>query len=378
MAINPIKHQLKQHLEDILPALWLEGFGDVEVELDDNPALKGATDALFYEIVAKINFVIKFGLIDVPNEQRGYKILSQASSALKKHLVPLIGEGKKIYDLGLNKAILLTPYINSLTLHQIVSQEIADKKWILDLYGNILNELKNLWRKTRNSKKPSLEDIYIRRLHSRLTEFKKKFKINRQSKIKLIINDKKFNIEGEIIPAIQKKIIKLKNRVKYSCVVHGDEHAKNILVKEDSVGLDKQSWVLIDCGNARLEGDWIFSIAKILHWWKVYFALENAKQKQNLKGVFKIDKNLIKIEYNVKSFKKRFPKICDDLYSETLKFCRIANKEIFKEKDSVWQERLKIALFINLFGAITRHSDYKSKFALPFLIGESVKFLKEL
>lgn len=379
MAKDPYKPQIKTHLEDFLPSVWLEGHGNIKIDLKNNPELKGATNAIFYEVEAKVKFVMKFGLRDVPKEKSGYKILKNSSTRLKDHLVPLIGEDKNIDDLGFNKAILLTPYINSSTLHEIVSQKIAHKEWIFRLYSDFLNELKNLWKETCKPDKPCLEEIYLKRLTSRFLEFKKEIKLKEKSKTRLIINSKEIKIEEEIIPFIQEKIAKLRNKVKHSCTIHGDEHAKNILVRKSSIGIDEKAWVLIDCGNALEQGDWIFSIAKILHWWKVYFAIENMKGKNNIDGQFKkISNDKIEIQYDEVAFRKNIPKICEELTDKTLSFCKEVNKEIFQEKDSAWRQRLNIALFIMLFGSAALHLDPKKKFAVPFLIGESFRYLREL
>ncbi|MCD6402629.1 hypothetical protein J7L36_02140 [bacterium] len=382
MSESIYKKNVKSHLEAYLPALWLEGFGNiVDLKLTKDPKLKGATDAIFYKVRASTEFVIKFGLNDVPKEKKGYRILKNASKTFAKHLVPLLGETKGIEDEGLNKAILLTPFINSLTLHDIVSnyQRITTKTWILKVYSDYLNELRLLWTKTKKACKLSLKDIYFKRLSSRLQEFKGKKGLNRSANLILKINGKTVKIEEKIKPSIQHKLENFENKVKYSCIIHGDEHPKNILIRRENIGLNEKYWYLIDCGNALEQGDWIFSIAKILHWWKVYFAIENAKKRKDLNGkVEKISNNTLKIEYDENSFRKRIPKICDELYHKTLKFCKQVNKEVFLEPASVWQERLKIALFIILFGAVTRHLDKEKKFAIPFLIGESFRFLEGL
>jgi hypothetical protein len=375
---DPFKPQIKTHLEDILPGIWLEGFGEVKVNLENNPSLKGATDAFFYEVEATIKFVIKFGLNDVPKEKLGHKILETASPSLKGHLVPLIGKDKELDDLGLNKALLLTPYINSITLHDLVSQKVIHKKWLFDLYLDFLNEQKKLWEITRKPKKPCYEELYLHRLTSRFLAFKEECGLNKNLKVTLIVNNKKINLEEEIIPEIQNRLVKICDKLRFSCTIHGDEHAKNILIRRNCVGVDKRAWALIDCGNAREDGDWIFSIAKILHWWKVYFAIENAKKNKDLEGDFSSDKDRIIIKYNKRSFRNDIPNICNELYDQTLVFCKRVNKEIFREKPAAWQERLKIALFINLFGAVTRHLSRESKFAIPFLIGESFDFLQKL
>lgn len=381
MSEYSYKKNVKAHLEAYLPALWLEGFGEITgLKLVKDPKLKGATDAIFYKVKASTEFVIKFGLNDVPKEKKGYKILRRASPTLTSHLIPLLGEGKHIEDDGLNKAILLTPYINSLTLHEIVSNysQITTRNWILKVYYDFLNELRILWKRTKKTKKPSLKDIYFKRLSDRLSDFKRQEKIDTATNLTLVLNGKEIRIEADIKPLIQDKIEKLEKKINYSCIVHGDEHPKNILIRRENIGLSEKYWYLIDCGNALEQGDWIFSIAKILHWWKVYFAIENAKEKRDLKGKLTINKDRVEIEYDENNFRKRIPEICEDLYGKILLFCREVNKEIFHEPDSVWKERLNIALFIMLFGAVTRHFEPEKEFAIPFLIGESFKFLESL
>jgi hypothetical protein len=376
------KKDIKNHLEAYLPALWLEGFGNLaNLKLVKDKRLKGVTDVNFYKVKASTEFVIKFSLNDVPKEKEGHGILKKASPTLNSHLVPLLGEAKGVEDVGLNEAILLTPYINSLTLHEIVAnyETLTTKSWILGLYHNFLNELRVLWKTTKKTKNYSLKDIYYKRLTSRLSEFKREEKLDTTSDLSLVINGKEKKSESEIKTYIQDRIEKLENKVKYSCTVHGDEHANNILIRKENIGLDERYWYLIDCGNALDRGDWIFSIAKILHWWKVYFIIESAKGKKDLNGYYrKISKNKIEVRYDAELFKRRLPMLCKKLYNKTLNFSKEVNEEIFKEKTSVWKERLNIALFTILFGAITRHLTREKRFAIPFLIGESFKFLESL
>ena len=374
-----IKNFLKAHLQHALSALWLNNFGKVKVEVEKDPRLEGATDACLYKVLTKANFVVKFDLEGVPKEKVGYEILKNTSDSLKNHLVPPLEEAKNPENIKhLNEGILLSPHINSLTLHEITAKKKANKRYILELYSDFLNKIKNLWIDTRTSAKPNIGRIYlVERLDERFKKFKEFYGLKRN--VKIILNRQEIDLERKVIQEVQKRLLNLKGKIKYSCTIHGDEHAKNILIREESIGKDNKAWVLIDYTNVQKQGDWIFSIAKILHWWKVYFAIENAKKRKDLNGkVEKISNNTLKIEYDENSFRKRIPKICDELSNKTLKFCKQVNKEVFLEPASVWQERLKIALFIILFGAVTRHFDQKKKFAIPFLIGESFKFLEKL
>ena len=374
-----IINSLKTHLQYALSGIWLKNFGKVTVEVKKDHRLQGATDAYLYRVFTKANFVVKHDYDDVPKEKRGYEILKNASPSLRTHLVPPLEEGKNPDGVRyLNEAILLTPHINSLTLHKIISKKKVEKNYIYTLHSDFLNRLKNLWSNTRNSTKPNIGKIYlVERLDERLRKFKDFY--NLKGNLKIILNKQEIELTRKIIPDLQKKLLSLKDKINYSCTIHGDEHAKNILVREESIGKDSEAWVLIDYTNTQEESDWIISIAKILYWFKVYFVIENARKKNNLHDhIKKVSSNTLRIEYNANNFRKRIPEICNELYCRTLDFCNKANKEIFYESNYVWKERLKIALFIILFGSVTRHFEPEKKFAIPFLIGESFRFLESL
>jgi len=372
-------NSLKTHLQYALSGIWLKNFGKVTVEVKKDPRLQGVTDAYLYRVFTKANFVVKHDYADVPKEKKGYEILKDASPSLSSHLVPPLEEGKNPDGVRyLNEAVLLTPHINSLTLHEIITKKKAEKNYIYSLYSDFLNKLKNLWSDTHNSTKPNIGRIYlVERLDERLRKFKDFYDL--KGNLKIILNKREIELTRKIIPDLQKRLLNLKDKINYSCTIHGDEHAKNILVRKESIGKDSEAWVLIDYTNTQEKSDWIISIAKILHWFKVYFVIENARRKRDLHGrIEKISSNTLKVEYTEGDFKKKIPRICDELYSRTLNFCNEANKEIFHEPDSIWKERLKIALFIMLFGAVTRHFEPEKEFAIPFLIGESFRFLESL
>ncbi len=376
--MRKIRRQLEQHISDLVLSKWLDGYGNVRVKLVSDPHLTGATDAMHYKVIAQLTLVLKYHQQDARLEKAGYQVLKRLSERFaRKHLIrPLFGN-------EVDSAVFLVPYLTAASLHEIISGEMASRRWIVEeLYADFLQELNKSWERTLSSNRPNLRAIYLGRIVGCATALATKWGLKDIERTQFILNDKKIGQFRDIRNAVENRLTGIEDGVKYSCTTHGDEHAKNILVKKQDVGIQRDSWVLIDCVKASDNSDWMFSIAKMLHWWEVYFGIEESKDKKPLPtfGDYSVDtkKNSIRVWYEAESFRNTIPAICQELSKSIHRLCENVGSTLFKEEPDVQQERLLIAVFSILFGSLSRHLDADNKFALPVLLGESLLRLAQL
>jgi len=371
------KKQLEDHIEKVIKAAWVNGLGEVKVKIEEDAVLRGATDACLYKTTAQLCFVVKYHLQDVLDEKRGYDILKKKGprNFSTQHLVEPLLAGQ------INTSVLLTPYLVATSLHEVILHQKASLGWITDdLYKDFLNKLELLWKKTLSKAKPILGNIYLKRIRSRTKEIEEEWKINNINEFSFEVNGKSFGKFKDLMLCIENKLLEIERQIKYSCITHGDEHAKNILIGNEELNISKEAWILIDYVKVCKKSDWVFSIAKILHWWQVYYAIENAKTGEASKlknSKLKIDKEnkIIRVFYDEKSLREEIPPICNTLSDNVIKFAERIGPKVFKERYNNWRERLKIALFAILYGSVPRHFNKKNRFAIPILIGEGLKAL---
>jgi hypothetical protein len=142
--LERLKNQISRHIGTIIETVWLDGYGRAKVKIKEDLNLGGATNAIFFKAHTAMDFVVKYHFEDVPRDKDGYEVLVSASPNLKKHLVkPLF-----IKETGL--PVLLTPYLQALTLHQVIVERRASNTWLLNqFYKDFLKKMYLLWEKTR-------------------------------------------------------------------------------------------------------------------------------------------------------------------------------------------------------------------------------------
>ena len=328
----------------------------------------GATDAITFEVNAELKFFLKFHLQDAKKEKVGHTTLFNSSSQIAEHLV------HPIFDI--DEPIMLVPLVNARTLHEIA--ESTDREWIQSMYVNFLDAMLGLWVKTAVNRPASIKNIYTDRISTRIPQIKEGFNVENLHGMEFIINGSSYGTFEEIMKKF--RALSQSCTIPRSVTIHGDEHANNIMVYNDAVGLDETGWVAIDYVNVTSKGDWVFSIAKMLHWWQVYYVLELAKGDEGL--IDSLDwrirvsskHNKINLWYSEEALSSNIPSICSILEEKVWKLARNAAKA-FKEKDDDWQRRLRLALFTLLFGGASRHFEKEIRFAIPILMGEGIKHL---
>lgn len=350
---------------------WLKGAGE-PARLDVNVSqYTGATDAITFEVDTELKFFLKFPLEDAKKEKEGHTTLFNSSSRLAEHLI------HPLFDI--DEAIIPVPLVSGRTLHEIV--ESVDSEWIRSMYINYLNAMSNLWSKTALDSPAPIKSIYTNRIIDRIPHIKDGFKRRKDFNIdntELIVNGTSYGTFQDVIREF--RALSRRCTSPYSVTIHGDEHANNIMVYNDAVGLNDAGWVVIDYVNVTAKGDWVFSIAKMLHWWQVYYVIELAKSnedlKKSLKSKYQVSRkqNEISLLYSEDALSSNIPRICNELEEKVWKLARNVAKA-FKEKDEDWERRLRLALFTILFGGASRHFDQENQFAIPILMGEGIKHL---
>ena len=316
----------------------------------------GITTSVTAEVEVKMEkkFFAKSNLLLAAKEIKGYKILYKTS--IKKHLPPISSE---------KGGLILMPFISSTNFHYIVAESVSNKSPLntaKDIYKDFIEGMERLWWETRDYLHlPDNQKEYIKRIEERAKKIREKYPD---------IFDKRILVNGEEYPSLDSliDIVKKKlngNNAKFSCIAHRDEHPGNILVDTDN----PKMWMLIDYPNARKGCDWVYSIAKMSEGWSVFYFLDECLRKnESPKPIFKKNSN-IKIDYTI-SIPKEIKYFKDMVMN-------LARKVAKRSNDNKWKERYYIAKFTVIFGSIYYHIE-KHPFAVPILIGESIKALKPL
>lgn len=369
-----LANQLREHV--IKPGIklaWLKGMGNPQKVEVRKSRHQGATDAVIFEVAVELKLFLKFSY-DAEKEIKGYRLLSQAQG-YKGHLVsPLFSE------LDLANNVMLMPYQEAKELYELIREGGANKEYIKKLYKNFLETSKKLWVSTKlSSASYDFKEIYKKRIIDRLDRMRNELGISDIYTLKFVINGSNYGTFGEVWRKFISNIDTL-NHV-CPCTTHGDEHAKNILIYNGAVRLeDKEGWVIVDYVNAKKESDWIFSIAKMLHWWQFYYVLELAKSKNEVKkelnSSWKIQGKRLNLSYDANALEKHTPEICRVLGKEVMNFAKEVGEQ-FSENPANWQKRLKLALFSVIFGSMPLHFK-EADFAIPIMIHKSFESLDNL
>lgn len=371
-----IANQLRDHIiKPGVRAAWLKGMGSPQRVTVQKSRHQGATDAVIFEADVALRLFLKFSY-DAKKEVKGYKLLSQAQW-YKGHLVPPL-----FSELNLADNVMLMPYQETKELYELIRKMTKnEEEYIKNLYKSFLETSKNLWASTKSSNSScNFKKIYTERIINRLDRMKSELGITDIQRLRFIINDLDCGTFEQAWNKFDNNISALKSTC--PCTTHGDEHAKNILIFNEAVGFDENGWVIVDYLNAKEKSDWIFSIAKMLHWWQFYYVLELAKSKKTVKNQLKAswnitkDKRTLKLSYNDKALNKLTPRICEVLKDEVMKLANEVGIE-FQEEQADWQKRLKLAMFSVIFASMPLHFS-EADFAIPIMIHKSLKSLNDI
>lgn len=348
------------------------------IDVQPSPEV-GATDAIIFRANVKIDLFVKFHPEDVTREDNGYKILYEGLNEFTKHLIPsLPTQG--------NKLLWLTPLIDARTLHDLAcrpGKSLPFDQWLRQLYEDFFSAMKALWFQTRKtSTSPDLRQLYINRIWDRIPLMEEGFNVPSFKDLTIKVNDVEYGVFENLMADFAERVNHASESVHSSCTIHGDEHAKNIMIYRNAIGNDPTGWVMVDYVNVRKESDWIFSIAKMLFWWEFYCVLELAKQDSSLRESLKagydteaLKNNRLIITYDDIALERQVLARCRDLQQMVLTFSQTV-AAAFGEDPLKCRQRLELALFSVIFASAPLHFG-RADFAVPIMIGESLKHFKK-
>lgn len=356
-------------IKDAINYGWLKRTGNAEVSVRESNIM-GATDAIIFEAEAKLKFFVKFHPSDSRKEKKGYDTLSRSSKEFAQHLVPPLIK-------GIDEALMLTPYINAITLHELIRTQATSNEWINQLYYDFLQRNRRLWLLTKADSHPDVRSIYIGRIQRRMKLMEQELQTENLPSTKIRVNNTDIGTFRDILSEFETRIGNTRVPL-YSCTTHGDEHANNIMVFNDAIGYKIAGWVLIDYVNVNKNTDWVFSIAKMLQWWQFYFVLEEAKISESLKtklsSSMRLSDNTLDLQYDKQALRSEIPTVCMSLEEQIMELAQTVGQDFGEDPDS-WRDRLKLALFSVVFGSIALHFK-DADFAVPIMLGESLDILR--
>jgi hypothetical protein len=362
-------------IEESLQYSWLHRTAKPIIDVHPSQEV-GATDAIIFRANVKIDLFVKFHPEDVTREDNGYKILYEGPNEFTSHLIPPLPTRGNIL-------LWLTPLIDARTLHDLIcrpGESSPFDQWIRQLYEDFFSAMKALWFQTRISISPDFRQIYVNRIWDRIDLMERGFNAPSFKDLTIEVNGVKYGIFENLMANFTDRMNRANTSVHSSCTIHGDEHAKNIMVYRNAIGHNPTGWVLVDYVNVRKESDWIFSIAKMLFWWQFYCVLELAKQDSSLRESLKagydteeLKHNRLIITYDDKALEKQVPARCRDLQQMVLTFSQTI-AAAFGEDPLECLQRLELALFSVIFASAPIQFG-KADFAVPIMIGESLKHL---
>jgi hypothetical protein len=363
---------LRKMFDHILKKVLKSRFQGINVQIvGETSLIEGATSAVTVQVETLLQFMFKFDIETVPKEIEGYKIMEQALP--HNTLKPLYCDA--------SAGLLCIPYlVNARNLHDVIKDGLLAEADVLKVYGDFLRRMLALWNQTYQYRRPDYEDQFVQRLRRRTKEAERLFDVSIAGqklgfsellRVPLQINGVDYPPLTDLLGQAVQLIVE--NPAPCSVTAHRDEHAKNILIETASNG-DVPRWYLIDLPNVSARADWVWSIAKMRHWWLAYYYIDQAKRIQppparpeEMEVRFQVTPCHVLIEYDLDD---RIPLICRKLDQKVEGFARQMGKLL---KDPRWSRRYRASLFLVFYGGIPYHR--KSQHVLPILLGEAVKAL---
>lgn len=364
-------------IEESLQYHWLHRAARpaIEVRLSHDT---GATDAIIFRANVNLELFVKFHPEEAAREFEGHQILLGEPNDFASHLIPPLPTRGNI-------PLWLTPLVDATPLHDLACRPTSFPlfdTWLERMYEDFFSAVKALWFQTRKTNTPpDLRQIYVNRIWNRIALMERGLDIPNFRDVAIKVNGVNYHGFETLMATFEERIDHLSASVHSSCTIHGDEHAKNIMVYRDAIGHNPTGWVIIDYVNARKKADWIFSIAKMLFWWQFYCVLELAKQDPSIQETLKatydtqeLRHNRLIITYDEKALARQIPDRCRMLQQMVLDFAQVI-AAAFGEDPMEFHQRLELALFSVIFASAPIHFG-KADFAVPIMIGESLKHLQ--
>ncbi len=368
-------------LRDLFKYGVLEGWGEPRIEI--GPHADTGTSALMMRAHARLKLIVKVhqNPDDTESEAAGYQILREGPQDFWRHLVPPL-------PIGDQKVLWLTPLLDAHTLYADVwahrdsgSRALTDQ-FIAELYADVLDKMRLLWTETRSPSTPALQAGYLSQVGKAFDSLQREFEAHAPKSrassfwnLQVEVNGRNFGSLRDIREDFHTQVYHLvtPERVPFSCITHGDEHPKNIMIGRPAS--DPKSWALVDFVNAKRQSDWVLSIAKMLYWWRFFCVVERAKSDRRLRrcraSLLQIDGNRLLLTYDEGHIQQRLPRLAARLEQLVLGTAKAIAHQ-FREDEAYWRDRLRLALFSTAFGS-SRRQYGTSDFAVPVLVGEALK-----
>lgn len=359
-----ISHNLKKVLKSQFHGMDVQIIGETSL-------VEGATNAVTVQVESLLQFMFKIDIDTVPKEIAGYKIMEQV---LPHYTLKLLAGDS-------SAGWLCLPYLASArNLHDIIKDKVLNDTDILALYADFLRQMLALWIKTYKSRPPDYEAQFVQRLQRRTKEAERLFSTSiagqalsftQLLRMPLRVNGCDYPPLTELFDLAVRLVTD--HPAPYSVTAHRDEHAKNILVETAGIVAGSE-WYLVDLPNVSTRADWVWSIAKMRHWWFAYYYIDQAKrhrlplpQSPDVEVKFEIRERKVAIEYDLED---QIPSICRTLDQKVENLAKQMGKLL---KDPKWLKRYWGSLFLVFYGSIPYH--HNCQHVIPILVGESVKAL---
>lgn len=334
-------------VENALAGSVLRGFGRCRIALQA-AGQQGASGSVAYKTDASLSFFVKYDVDPRVREKEiaGHRLLAKAGAPrLQEHLLPPLIEGGDL-------PLLLFPLLDDYeTLHDWIRQNESTptgQERSRVLYRSILTTFyRYLWKPTRSdTQKPQVRKIYELRARERLSMIVQHFNGRNYQRTRLRINGEDLGELGGLVAAVTQAVRAM--NVPFSCTVHGDEHPKNVMVGPD------EQWFLIDFASASDRVDWVYSLAKILHWWRGPYALHSLRSPRPIRasqGQLRSGRQgpVLEFSYDEKCLAQMLGTTSEIMHQAVLEFARSVARSF---GDPHWIDRLPIAYFSVVVGNV--------------------------
>jgi hypothetical protein len=353
-----LKEMIKSQFEGVDLQIW-----------DDASIMEGSTDSVTARVALTVHLMFKWDVKAVPQEIDGYRVMGEV---LPDHTLKLLYHNA-------NKGLLCIPYLaTGVSLHDIVKDSLLSETEVITLYEEIARHMLALWTDTYRAVRPNYENHFEGRMRSRTKKAQRLFhstivgqrvSFSELLRLPLVVNDVEYPPLGQLCEDAWTMI--RENASTFSVTAHRDEHAKNILVNMATAG-QVPAWYLVDLPNVQRTADWVWSIAKMRHWWLVYYYLDQAKRTGSSRAKlgqvdvrFEATDERVLIEYDLAA---QIPSICRKL-DERVE--RLAEQVGLVLEDQTWRSRYPASLFLVYYGSVAYHERFQH--VIPVLLGEAAK-----
>lgn len=337
------------------------------------PITRGATGAVTEKVDVLVredtwheaSYCRKADVITGPSEVEGYKIIR-------------LWRPQLFFEPCLTDAALGILWIPWLPLSKDLDSLIEDVSSVSEedkkrIWGDFIGQMSSLWLETRERGQPDYKKWFLDRLDQRTQKAideMKDIKIGKRPmgfqelhRLPLLINSRPCPSLLDLVEIA--KTVVLRFPAPFTVVAHRDEHLANIVVHTIPIG-GRYEWYLVDLPNVSLSSDWVYSLGKMTHWLRGYYAVNRYKKLPpkrmiDLDYECETDGKLLVINFNLS---KHIPTLCGTMDEQVI---RSADCLAELMEDPNWQKRFPAMLFSAFYTGVTNHNEYRH--VIPLLLG---------